>query len=349
MNKFNRKYPYIIAEIGANHNGDIEIAKELINEAKHCGCDAVKFQLWNKDTAHTNEYIKKLNKIKKTIDGAELSSPILGLKNAEEQLEKFSFGRKEHVILREYAYKKKIDFSSTCLTFADLDFLVKLKVDFLKIASQDLDHILFIEHIAKKKLPTILSTGLGTFGEIDDAVRLFKKKDNLTLLHCISLYPPYDYEIHLNQMIMLKKLFNVNVGYSDHAIGTSISLAAAALGAKVIEKHFTLDKNLPGWDHYVSANPEEMKFICKETKKITLALGDSYHSLNGREINKKVSFRRSIISAVDIKKGQKISLKHLDFKRPAIGISPNNYNIFIGRVAKKNIKRDTTLKISDFF
>ena len=344
-----RKYPYIIAEIGANHNGSIDLAKKMVDEAKKCGCDAVKFQLWGKDTAHTKNYIKKLNEQAETIDGAKLSTKELGLKNVEEQLEAFSFGQKKHEIMKKYCDEIGINFSSTALTKKDIDFLVDLGVDFLKIASQDLNHPLFIKYIAEKNMPTILSTGLGSLGEIEDAVDCFRPKhlDNLILLHCISLYPPKEDCVHLNQMNTLKTIFNLPVGYSDHTLGFSIPLAAVAKGAVVIEKHFTLDKNMPGWDHYVSATPDEMKIICNESKRIIKSLGKNYHKLSEKEEKKKESFRRSVITKRNIKEGEILQKENLDFKRPGTGIRPDEIKYVLGRKVNKDIEKDELIKWED--
>ena len=342
-------YPYVIAEIGANHNGSIEMAKQLVDEAKNAGCDAVKFQLWGRYTAHTESYIQGMLKTEATIDGAKLSTPELGLSNVAEQLEKFSFGQEEHIIMKKYCDEVGIDFSSTALTEEDVDFLVEIGADFLKVASQDLNHPHFIKYIANKGLPVIVSTGLGTISEIEEAVNCFKPNniDNLILLHCISLYPPKDNMIHLNQMNTLGELFNVPVGYSDHSFGFSVPLAAVTLGAICIEKHFTLDKDLPGWDHYVSATPSELEIICKESKRIVDALGEKYHELNELELKKRYSFRRSIVTTKNLKKGDVISMEDLFFKRPSNGIAPDKLEYVIGRTLKNNVSTDEVLKWED--
>lgn len=350
MLAINKNDPYIIAEVGCNHNGSIDMAKRLIDEAKKSGCHAVKFQLWGKETAHTKSYIKKLNNVSATIDGAKLSTKELGLKNVEEQLEAFAFEQKEHIILKKYCDEVGIDFSSTALTEDDIDFLFDLGVDFFKIASQDLNHTDFLKYIANKNIPTILSTGLGNLGEIEAAVNCFKPNfiKNLTLLHCISLYPPKDEDIHLNQMKTLKRIYpDISIGYSDHTSGYSIPLAAITMGAEVIEKHFTLDKDLPGWDHYVSATPDEMKIICTESKRIKKALGENFHDLSVKEEKKKESFRRSIVSIEKIKKGEVITQDKLFFKRPGTGIMPSELKYVIGRIAKNDILADELILWDD--
>lgn len=342
--------PYIIAEIGANHNGDVELAKKLVGQAKKCGCDAVKFQLWEADTAHTDSYVEKISKEVTHIDSASMANPELGLKNVRDQLERFSFGKDEHVLMKQYCDQVGIDFASTCLTENDLDFLVQLEVDFLKIASQDLDHPLFIEYIAKENYPCILSTGLGTLGEIEAAVNKFRSHfylNNLVLLHCVSLYPPDDSIINLNMIDTLKDLFNVTVGYSDHTIGFSIPLAAIAKGAMVIEKHFTLDKNMPGWDHKVSADPTEMSILCAEAPRVHKALGHKNREITDLENKKKDHFRRSVVTIAPIKSGEKITQDKIFFKRPGTGIHPNEVQYVVGRTAKVNIPADEVILWDD--
>lgn len=341
--------PYIIAEIGCNHNGDMALAKKLVDEAKKAGCDAVKFQLWGKYTAHTKSYIEYMNENVDSLESAALSNPELGLKNVEEQLEAFKFEREEHIEIKAYCDKVGIDFSSTCLTEEDVDFLIDLKVDFLKIASQDLNHLQFIEYIASKNYPTLLSVGLGNLKEIEAAVNCFKpdKLGNLALMHVISLYPPEDSSIHLNSINTLRNLFKVPVGYSDHSIGFSIPLAAVAKGAMIIEKHFTLDKEMPGWDHKVSADPEELKIICSESVRVMQALGDDFHELNDREKKKKEHFRRSIVTKGSIKAGERITSDKVFFKRPGTGISPDELKYVLNRVAKNDIPDDELIQWND--
>ena len=340
--------PYIIAEIGANHNGDMDLAKKMIVSAKECGCDAVKFQLWGRYTAHTESYIQKLSQQAKLGD-VDLATPELGLMNVAEQLEQFQCNQDQHIMLKAFADEVGIDFASTTLTEEDIDFLVQLKVAFLKIASQDTDHPHFIQYIAQKNYPTILSTGLSTWAEIEQAVGCFKPDflHNLVVLHCVSLYPPEDKVINLNKMETLRMVSDVPVGYSDHSIGYSIPLAAVALGAVMIEKHFTLDKNMPGWDHKVSADPEEMRIICQEAKRIHAALGVRNPDLTPDEIKKKDHFRRSIVTSQAIKQGETLTQDKLFFKRPGTGIKPYELKYVLGRVAKRDLAADEPVRWED--
>ncbi|MBA3657012.1 MAG: N-acetylneuraminate synthase family protein [Gemmatimonadaceae bacterium] len=340
--------PYVIAEIGANHNGDMALAREMISAAKDCGCDAVKFQLWGRHTAHTESYIKKLSAQKKLGD-VDLATPELGLGTVADQLEKFQCTQDQHVELKQYADGLGIDFSSTALTEEDIDFLAELDVAFLKIASQDTDHPYFIRYIAEKEMPTILSTGLSNWAEIEEAVECFRPDymHNLCLMHVVSLYPPEDRLINLRKMDSMRQLFGVPVGYSDHSIGFSVPLAAVTLGAAAIEKHFTLDKNMPGWDHKVSADPSEMRIICSEARRIHAALGSPNPLLSPDEVKKADHFRRSIITTTLIRKGDTITLDKLFFKRPGIGIKPNELRYVVNRVAKRDIEADELVNWDD--
>jgi sialic acid synthase SpsE len=349
MFRKNSKYPYIIAEIGANHNGEIDLAKKLVDAAKSAGCDAVKFQLWNEHTAHTKKYMDELS-LKKTldVDNVPLSTPELGLKNAWDQLKKYKFYHNEHIEMKKYCDKVGIDFSSTGMNMPDLEFLKNIGVNFLKIASQDTDNPFFLKKVSEMNLPTIVSTGLCTLAEIDEAVRAFSgNMNNLSLLHTISLYPPKDSVVCLKRIELLKKMYDVPIGYSDHTLGYSISLASVALGATIIEKHFTLDKTMPGWDHKVSADPKEMKIICEESKRIVDSLGTVNRELTPEEIKKREHFRMSIVTVKAIEKGKPVEYSDLWFKRPGTGIRPNKIENIIGRIARVNIPNDKTLSYDD--
>ena len=339
---------YIVAEIGANHNGDMGLAREMIAAAKDCGCDAVKFQLWGRYTAHTESYIRQLNQ-QARLGTVDLRSPELSLQTVADQLEKFKCTQEQHVGLKRYADSLGIGFASTALTEQDIDFLVELGVTFLKIASQDINHPYFIRYIAEKGLPTVMSTGLATWAEIENAVSCFKPDhiDNLVLLHCVALYPPQDETINLAKMETMRRVFGVPVGYSDHSIGSSIPLAAVALGAVLTEKHFTLDKTLPGWDHKVSADPKEMRIICQEAKRVLDAIGNPSPDLTPEEIKQRDHYRRSIVTTKRISKGEVVLLDKIFFKRPGTGIRPDELKYVLGRVAKHDIDADEVIEWDD--
>ncbi len=332
------KKPFFIAEIGINHNGNLSLAKKLIDSAKSCGADAVKFQSFSKDTLN----IKKLYKNKK----AEFKFD-KKIKNLEDIIDRITLSKSDHKILQKYCKKKKIIFFSTPLDTSYVDFLDKIKVPLFKIASMDLNNPEIISRVALKKKPIILSTGFSSILEIHEAIARIKrvsKKIDIYLLHCVSAYPPKNNNLNLKNIIMLKKTFNLEVGFSDHTIGIGACLAAIALGATIIEKHFTLDKSMIGWDHSISANPSELKTIVREGRKIYSMLGDYERKISEEEKNFKKNMRRSIVANRFIQKGKVISRKDLAFKRPGTGIDVNKIDFVTNRIARLNLKPDTILK-----
>ncbi|MFA6402595.1 MAG: N-acetylneuraminate synthase family protein [Salinivirgaceae bacterium] len=336
--------PYIIAEVGANHNGDILLAKKIIDSAKECGADAVKFQSWTPESLISKEEYQR-NQSYNDGDGGKKHFGSL-----KEMVEKYYLKEEEHYELKQYCSAIGIDFCSSPFSKSEVDLLEKLEVPFFKIASMDINNLELIKHTAKYKRPIFLSTGMATLSEIEIAVKTIEREGNnqIVLLHCISIYPPKYQDIHLNNIKMLQNAFNYPIGFSDHSIGTSIPLASVALGACVIEKHFTLDKDMPGWDHQISADPRELKEIVQESQNIHEALGGFSRIVSSDEENKKLKFRRSIVSCRDLKKGDKITIDDLDVKRPGTGIAPDEMKYVIGRVLQHEILADTLLKWEDF-
>lgn len=342
----NNKYPYIIAEIGGNHNGDMDLAKQMMLAAKESGADAVKFQLYRKQDLWTMDHLTELNEgVVKLENVSAWNTKELGLKNIFEQVEKFAVQEQEHIEYFRYARELGIDYSTSTFTKQDVDFVIDEKVSFLKIASCDVTNLELIEYCLSKEYPLLISLGMSTLAEIEQLVRLIPPfmKDKVTLLHCISLYPPKDDYINLRFMQTLRNAFGVKVGYSDHSLGFSVPLAAVALGATCIEKHFTLDKDLPGWDHKVSANPEEMRIICEESKRIVDSLGDGVKILSDDELAKQKKFRRSMATAKALAAGQVITKEDIAFKRPGTGIPADRLSEIIGRRVNKDIAEDKTL------
>ncbi|RZB29751.1 MAG: hypothetical protein SRB1_02031 [Desulfobacteraceae bacterium Eth-SRB1] len=350
LNFKNLTKPYIIAEIGCNHNGDIDLAKRMIVEAKKCGVDAIKLQLFSKETLITEDHLQELDRgdVKlENIDKWETKE--LGLRNITEQIEKFVIGYEEHIELFQYARKKGIGYASTPVTKEGVDFLVEQKVDFLKVASMDVNNPEFIEYVLSKDFPTVISLGLASVGEIENVVKLIpsKQKKQVALLHTVSLYPPRDEIVNLRFINTLKNMCDVEIGYSDHTLGYSVALAAVALGASVVEKHFTLDKEMPGWDHKVSADPFEMEIICKESKRIWNALGTEKKDLTQEELDKRLKFRRSLVTARDMKKEEVLKREDLVFKRPGTGIQPDQLNKALGKILNRDIEKDKTIFLGD--
>lgn len=335
--------PYIIAELGSNHNGDMKLAKKLIMRAKEAGADCVKFQSWSKDTIFSKKVYDQNCFL--TDDYRNRTDYTL-----EQIVEKFSISEKDLFEMKKFADEAGIDCVSTPFSKREVDFLInELKVDFIKIASMDVNNYPFLEYIARKNLPILLSTGLSTLGEIDKAIQTIENAGNnkIIILHCVSLYPPKDTQVNLNNIDTLRSAYPYPIGFSDHTIGFSIPLAAVAKGACIIEKHFTLDKNMFGWDHKVSADFEEMKIIVSESKRIHKALG-SYRRVVNEDIERIKAFRRSIVATRKIKKGEIFTEDMITFKRPAEGIEPGYMNFIIGKTAKRDIEYDEIIRMEDF-
>jgi sialic acid synthase SpsE len=337
---YNYSKPYIIAEIGANHNGDMNLAKIMIDAAVACGADAVKFQSWTPKTLIAKEEYDRNQKYD--------DSPKKHFGSLKEMVEKYYLREEQHYELKDYCKTKNVDFCSTPFSEYEVDLLEKCEVPFFKVASMDINNFQLLNYLADRGKPVILSTGMATLGEIDRAVELLYKKgcNDIALLHCISIYPPAYEDIHLNNIPMLQKAFGFPIGFSDHTIGFSIPLASVALGSCIIEKHFTTDKTLPGWDHEISADPHEMKIICEESAKISTSLGSFVRVVSPAEQSKKMKFRRSIVAAKDLKAGHVLAGDDLTSKRPGTGISPDLIDQMIGRKLSIDLLEDTLLKWS---
>lgn len=339
----NNSTPYIIAELGSNHNGDMELAKKLIIEAKEAGANCVKFQSWSKDSIFAK---------KKYEDNYFIADDYRDRTDftLEQIVEEYSISAKELLEMKKFADEVGIDCSSTPFNQAEADFLVdELKSPFIKVASMDLNNLPFLEYLAQKKLPMIISTGLSELYEIDKAVRTIENAGNkqICILHCVSTYPPVDSDVNLNNIITLSKAYpDYPIGFSDHTIGTEIPLASVALGAALIEKHFTLDKNMEGWDHKVSATKDELEVIVKGAGRITDALGD-FRIRATESDEKKAEFRRSIVLTRSLKSGEKITCNDIDYKRPGVGIKPELAKFVIGLAVNKDLEADHILMKSD--
>lgn len=339
----NHSIPYIIAEIGANHNGEIDLAKKMIDIAKKAGADAVKFQSWTPESLIAKEEYDR-NQSYDDDDGGKKHFGSL-----KQMVEKYYLREEQHFELKEYCDSIGIDFCSTPFSNEEADLLEKLDVPFYKIASMDVNNINLLSYVARKKRPIILSTGMSSLAEIETAVKTIENEGNseIVILHCISIYPPDYKDIHLNNITMLQKAFPYPIGFSDHTVGVSIPLAAVTLGACLIEKHFTLDKNMPGWDHAVSADPEELEVIVRESKNISEALGGYSRIVSKAEEDKKLKFRRSLVSSNSLLKGHTIKEDDLKSKRPGTGIAPDEMKYVIGRKVNRDIAEDELILWED--
>ena len=339
----NYKKPYIIAELGSNHNGDMDIARELIVQAKEAGADCVKFQSWSKDTIFSK---------KKYEDNYFVADDYRDRDDytLEEIVEEYAISEQELLSMKEFSDQIGIDCTSTPFSRREADFLVnKMQTPFIKVASMDLNNYPFLEYLAKKGKPMIISTGLSELYEIDRAVKTIEEAGNnqITILHCVATYPPEDGDVNLNNIKTLMSAYpEYPVGFSDHTLGTTIPLSAVTLGACLIEKHFTLDKEMEGWDHKISATKEEMKAIVVGSKRIVEAMGS--FRISATESNeKKIEFRRSIVITRDMAKGDMIKIEDIDYKRPGGNLNPEMTEFIIGQKVNKDLKSDHILIQSD--
>jgi len=317
-----KKPAYIIAEAGINHNGKLKNALKMIDSAKEAGANAIKFQTFLAEdlTSEKSKYFELFKKL-------ELSN---------EDFKK----------LNDYASKKKIEFLSTPFSFNAVDLLVELNVPAIKIASGDLTNIPLIEYASSKKKPMILSTGMAKISEIKDAVKSVRSQKNnkIVILHSISSYPSPLNEVNLNCIKSLQKSFRNIIGFSDNGNDLLIPVIAVALGAKIIEKHFTLNKNFIGPDHSISANPKEFMNLVKDIRKTEEVLGNGIKKCQPSELQNIVEARRSVTAKVRILQGEKIKREFIDFKRPATGIAPKFLKKVLGKTTKKNIFKDESIK-----
>lgn len=324
--------PFIIAEIGANHNGEIELAKKLIFEAHKIGADAVKFQSWN-ESSLISDYEYKRNT---HYEGSRRKH----FGSLKQMVQRYQLSKEDHYELKKYCDEIGILFSSTPFSKAEVDLLEELNVQFYKIASMDVDNLELLKYVANKQKPIVLSTGMSSIAEIETAVRIIESvgNRNIVINHCVSLYPPDNKLVNLRNISMLQTLFpNYPIGFSDHTLGSSVSIASVALGAALIEKHFTLDKKLPGWDHEISSDVEEFGFIINSAIKIWESMGSFERLVSIEEDEKKLKFRRSIVINKDMKLGEKITLEVLEYKRPGGFIAPSELKYVISRTLKKEI------------
>jgi N,N'-diacetyllegionaminate synthase len=334
----------IIAEAGVNHNGVYENAKKLIFEAAKAGADYVKFQTFKVEKLVSKEAQKA--KYQKT----NLSE---GGDTQYEMLKKLEMPEDWHFELIKYANKCGIKFLSTGFDEDSIDFLDSLKIDFFKIPSGEITNIPYLEHIAKKGKPVVISTGMSNLQEIKDAIQVFQKhgiaKREITILHCNTEYPTPMQDVNLLAMNAIQKELEVNVGYSDHTLGVEVPIAAVALGARIIEKHFTLDKNMIGPDHLASLIPEELRLMVTSIRNIEKAIsGDGVKQPSDSEKENLHIIRKSLHYKEDINKGVILEKQNLITLRPGNGISPMDYEKIIGKKLIRNVCKNELVKTTDF-
>ncbi|QTL96939.1 polysaccharide biosynthesis protein [Iocasia frigidifontis] len=312
---------FIIAEAGSNHNGDINLAKELIDIAVNAKVDAIKFQTF------TGETLFKENL------------------EAQKIVEKYKLPLEWHKELKDYAENNDIIFMTTPFYPEAVGMAEKLNIDAYKIASGDLTYYSLLELIAEKRKPIILSTGISNLFEVEKAVEKIYSRGNeeIILLHCVSNYPTDPKNVNLKVISTLKNKFNIPVGFSDHTMGIEVSIAAIAMGANVIEKHFTISRDMEGMDHFYALEPDELKNMVDGIRKIELAMGHGQKEPAEEEIPEVYFARRGIYAAKNIKKDDRISFKDLKFVRPVDGINAQYYKIVIGKIASKDIKMNQAI------
>ena len=315
--------PFIIAEIGSNHMGSMETAKQLIDAAKEAGCDAVKFQSWQWDTLEG----KKVFESKK-----DYSRPGFNITGYKEIKQLLALTPEQHHELKNYCDQKGIIFSSSAYSKEQIDLLVNLDVPFLKFSSADIVHHELLKYAATKGKPIILATGMADIHEIDEALKVIREAGNpeVVLLHCVSQYPTASTDVNLYNIPLLKTTFGVPVGFSDHTLSTDIPVSSIALGANVIEKHFRL-QNQDCREQKVSIEPDAMKRLVEGAREVAQSLGSKKREISESELKARVEMRRSVVVAKDLPAGHILTQNDLAFKRPGSGVAPKNWKYLIGR------------------
>jgi N,N'-diacetyllegionaminate synthase len=324
----------IIAEAGVNHNGDLGLAKHLIDAASDAGADLVKFQTFNASRQVTRTAKKAEYQTQKT-DGKE---------SQHDMLQRLELTEAMHHELIDYCATRNIGFFSTGFDIESIDLLLALGQDHFKIPSGEITNLPYLRHIGKLGKNTILSTGMATLGDIEAAIDVLEQagtsRTSITVLHCTTEYPTPMAEVNLRAMQSIQSAFGVSVGYSDHTQGIEVAIAAVAMGATVIEKHFTLDRNLPGPDHQASLEPTELKAMVAAIRNIEVALGDGVKRLTSSEAKNKPIARKSLVASQAIKAGDVLSVHNVTTKRPGTGVSPMRWDEVMGRNASRDFVAD---------
>ena len=329
----------IIAEAGVNHNGDLELARRLIDVAADAGADRVKFQTFRADRLATRD-ARKADYQNRTTGAAE---------SQQAMLRGLELTREMHEILIAHCRARGIGFFSTGFDPESIDLLAALGLDQFKIPSGEITNLPYLRHVGRYGYPVILSTGMATLGEIEAALEVLEQagtpRGRITVLHCNTEYPTPMADVNLRAMLTIRDAFGVAVGYSDHTLGIEVPIAAVALGATVIEKHFTLDRTLPGPDHKASLEPDELKAMVSAIRNIEQALGDGIKRPSPSEEKNKAVARKSIVAARAIRAGEVFTAENVTVKRPGTGISPMRWDEVLGRVAQRNFAPDDRIEV----
>jgi len=324
--------PYIVAEVNTSHFGKLDTAKEMIDRVQEVGCDCVKFQSWTTGSLYSETYYQE--------------NPI-----AKRFIKKFSLSEDEMLELSQFSARSGVAFASTPYSRGEVNFLLdQCDAPYVKVASMDLNNYPFLEYIARTGAPIVLSTGMGEMAEIHRAVDAISDagNDNICILHCVSAYPAPTAALRLNNIVGLRQEFpDYPIGYSDHSLGTEMAAAAVALGACMIEKHFTLDQSRIGMDNGMATEPEEMARLVTQCRNVHQALGDGTRVLLPEELEHRVKMRRSIVAARDLTAGTRLTEGDLDVKRPGTGLPPERIPGLVGRVLVRNVMKNTLLAEAD--
>jgi N,N'-diacetyllegionaminate synthase len=329
----------IIAEAGVNHNGDIELAKQLIAAAKAAGADIVKFQTF-----------KTANLVTKTAEKASYQKATTDADESQyAMIRKLELSRADHEVLIEECGRQGIGFFSTAFDTDSFDMLVEMGLDQVKVPSGELTNLPLLRYMTRLGMPVMLSTGMATLGEIEAALAVIEQAGTprhlITVLHCTTEYPAPMADVNLRAMLSMKAALGVEVGYSDHTQGIEIPVAAVALGARVIEKHFTLDRTMPGPDHQASLEPHELKAMVDAIRNVELALGDGVKRPSASELKNKPIARKSLVATHAIKAGEVFSAENVGTKRPGTGISPMRWDEVMGRSAPRDFSVDELIEL----
>ena len=328
---------FIIAEAGVNHNGNIVLAKMLIDEAKNAGVDAVKFQTFKAEKL-VSKYAPKANYQKQTtnVDESQMA-----------MLKKLELTYEDHIELIKYCADKNIIFLSTAFDSESLKFLETLEIPIHKIPSGDINNLPYLIKVAHTNKPIIISSGMSMMSEVKEALEVLKQNgaSNITILHCNTEYPTPYQDVNLQAMVTIGQELSVPVGYSDHTLGIEIPIAAVAFGAVVIEKHFTLDRNMEGPDHKASLEPQELKAMVTAIRNVEMAIGTGIKNPSPSEQQNIVIARKSIVAACEIKKGEIFTEDNITVKRPGNGLSPMRWYDVLGSMAKRDFQEDEMIEL----
>jgi N,N'-diacetyllegionaminate synthase len=325
----------IIAEAGVNHNGSLELALKLVDAARESGADAVKFQTFRADLLATRTAHKAAYQERTTADS----------ESQFEMLKRLELDASAHRHLMDHCRKIGIQFLSSPFDMDSTDLLAAMELPIYKVPSGEITNFPFLEHVASKGKPIILSTGMSTLIEVEEAVSALQAAgaSQLTLLHCVTEYPAPFAEVNLRAMLTLKSAFGLPVGYSDHTPGIEISIAAVALGAEVIEKHFTLDRDLPGPDHAASLEPNELKQMVDAIRHVEAALGTGIKAPAPCEIPNMSVARKSVVASHALRAGHQLTVSDMDIKRPGNGLAPKLLPSLVGRTLRTEIEKDEVI------